>query len=86
MSKFNVLEHEIVPEHHLVPVEEEESVLGKLNVTKDDLPKIGINDPTIKALEEIHGKLEPGRIIKIVRKSPTAGYYEYYRVIVKSVI
>ena len=45
MSKFNVLEHEIVPVHHLVPVEEEESVLTKLNVTKDDLPKIGINDP-----------------------------------------
>jgi DNA-directed RNA polymerase, subunit H, RpoH/RPB5 len=86
MSKFNVLEHEIVPEHHLVPVEEEEIVLTRLNVTKDDLPKISINDPTIKALEEIHGPLATGRIVKIVRKSPTAGYYEYYRVIVKSVI
>jgi DNA-directed RNA polymerase subunit H len=86
MSKFNVLEHEIVPEHHLVPVEEEEKVLTELNVTKDDLPKISINDPAIKALEEIHGKLIPGRIVRIVRKSPTAGYYEYYRVIVKSVI
>ena len=53
---------------------------------EDNQVKIGINDPTIKALEEIHGKLEPGRIIKIIRKSPTAGYYEYYRVIVKSVI
>ena len=50
------------------------------------LPKIGINDPTIKALEEIHGKLVPGRIVKIIRKSPTAGYYEYYRIIVKSVM
>ncbi|MEM0139458.1 MAG: DNA-directed RNA polymerase subunit H [Ferroplasma sp.] len=86
MSKFNVLEHENVPEHHLVPEEEENSLLKKLNVTKEDLPKISINDPTIKALEEIHGKLEPGRLIKIIRKSPTAGYYEYYRVIVKSVV
>ncbi len=86
MSKFNVLEHEIVPEHHLVPIDEEDSLLKKLNVSKDNLPKISINDPTIKALEEIHGKLEPNRIIKIIRKSPTAGFYEYYRVIVKSVI
>jgi len=86
MSKFNVLEHEIVPEHHLVPIDEEMIVLKKLNVTKDKLPRISINDPAIKALEEIHGKLDPGRIIKIIRKSPTAGYYEYYRVIVKSVV
>ncbi|HII83017.1 MAG TPA: DNA-directed RNA polymerase subunit H, partial [Ferroplasma sp.] len=28
----------------------------------------------------------PGRIVKIIRKSPTAGYYEYYRIIVKSVM
>ncbi len=81
-----MLEHEIVPEHHLVPVEEEYKVLKMLNVTKENLPRISINDPAVKALEEIHGKLEPGRIIKIIRKSPTAGYYEYYRVIVKSVI
>ena len=81
-----MLEHEIVPEHHLVPVEEEDKVLKMLNVTKENLPRISINDPAVKALEEIHGKLEPGRIIKIIRKSPTAGYYEYYRVIVKSVI
>ncbi len=86
MSKFNVLEHEIVPEHHLVPVEEELNILSKLNVSKENLPKISINDPAIKALEEIYGKLEPGRMIRIIRKSPTAGYYEYYRIIVKSVI
>ncbi len=81
-----MLEHEIVPEHHLVTVEEESNVLNKLNVSKENLPKISINDPAIKALEEIYGKLEPGRIIRIIRKSPTAGYYEYYRIIVKSVI
>ncbi len=81
-----MLEHEIVPEHHLVPVEEELNILSKLNVSKENLPKISINDPAIKALEEIYGKLEPGRMIRIIRKSPTAGYYEYYRIIVKSVI
>jgi DNA-directed RNA polymerase subunit H len=81
MGKFNVLQHDLVPEHHLVPVEEEDKVLRELDISKDLLPKISRNDPTIKALEDIHGKLDNGRIIKIIRKSPTVGYSTYYRVI-----
>jgi DNA-directed RNA polymerase subunit H len=81
MGKFNVLQHDLVPEHHLVPVEEEDKVLKELDISKDLLPKISRNDPTIKALEDIHGKLDNGRIIKIIRKSPTVGYSIYYRVI-----
>ncbi|WP_393971662.1 DNA-directed RNA polymerase subunit H [Oxyplasma meridianum] len=85
MGKFNVLQHDLVPEHHLVPVEEEDKVLKELDISKDLLPKISRNDPTIKALEEIHGKLDNGRIIKIIRKSPTVGYSTYYRVIMGEV-
>ena len=81
MGKFNVLQHDLVPEHHLVPVEAEDKVLKELDISKDLLPKISRNDPTIKALEDIHGKLDNGRIIKIIRKSPTVGYSIYYRVI-----
>ncbi|MCL5803634.1 MAG: DNA-directed RNA polymerase subunit H [Thermoplasmataceae archaeon] len=81
MGKFNVLQHDLVPEHHLVPVGEEDKVLKELDISKDLLPKISRNDPTVKALEDIHGKLDNGRIIKIIRKSPTVGYSIYYRVI-----
>ncbi|AAT42845.1 DNA-directed RNA polymerase subunit H [Picrophilus oshimae] len=86
MSKFNVLEHEIVPEHHLVPVEDEDKILSELKTTKEALPKISLTDPAIRALEEaLNTKIGENRIIKIIRKSPTAGYYEYYRVTVKGV-
>ncbi len=85
MAKFNVLQHELVPEHHVVPKSEEDKVLKELDIAKDLLPKISRSDPAIKALEEIHGPLENGTIIKIVRKSPTMGYSVYYRVITSEV-
>jgi DNA-directed RNA polymerase subunit H len=81
MGKFNVLQHDLVPEHHLVDVKEEQRILKELNVAKDLLPKISRNDPAVKALEEIHGPLENGRMIKIIRKSPTVGLSTYYRVV-----
>ena len=81
MGKFNVLQHDLVPEHHLVSKKDEDKILKELEITKELLPKIGRNDPTVKALEEIHGPLEMGRMIKIIRKSPTMGYTTYYRVI-----
>ena len=76
-----MLQHDLVPEHHVVPKSEEDKVLKELDISKDLLPKISRNDPTVKALEDIHGKLDNGRIIKIIRKSPTVGYSIYYRVI-----
>ncbi|MCL6091026.1 MAG: DNA-directed RNA polymerase subunit H [Candidatus Thermoplasmatota archaeon] len=85
MGKFNVLQHDLVPEHHLVPKKEEDKVLNELGIAKDLLPKISRSDPAIKALEEIHGPIESGTIIKIVRKSPTLGYSVYYRAITSEV-
>ncbi len=85
MGKFNVLQHELVPEHHLISKDEEDKVLKELEIRRDLLPKISRSDPAIKALEEILGPLESGRIIKIIRKSPTTGYSVYYRVIADEV-
>ncbi|MCL4343266.1 MAG: DNA-directed RNA polymerase subunit H [Candidatus Thermoplasmatota archaeon] len=81
MAKINVLKHDMVPEHHIVGKEEEERVLRELNIKKDLLPRINRNDPAIKALEEINGPIEDDTIIKIIRKSPTAGISVYYRVV-----
>ncbi len=75
----------MVPEHHLIEKKNEEKVLSQLGIPKDLLPKLVKNDPAIRALEEIHGPIEPGRIIEIVRKSPTAGISRYYRVVVREV-
>lgn len=81
MRKINVMEHELVPEHHLISEEEEKELLKSLGTEKDSLPKIKRNDPVIKVLEKIYGPIKPGRIIKIIRKSPTAGKSIAYRVV-----
>ena len=82
--EFNVLEHDMVPEHHLLSEKDEEVVLGNYGIGKDQLPKIRKNDPCIKILEEIMGEdIKEGRIIKIVRMNPIAGISLAYRVVVR---
>lgn len=81
MSHFNVLKHELVPEHHLIAEKDEELVLKKLKITKEQLPKIRKVDPVIATLETIHGEIGAGRVIKILRKSATAGVSEAFRVV-----
>ena len=80
--KFNVLQHKLVPEHRLLADDEAERVLKALRITKDQLPKIKKTDPVIHVLEQIHGPIEEGRIIKITRISETAGISEAYRLVV----
>lgn len=70
----------MVPEHYLLEEKDEAAVLKKIQTEKSMLPKINLTDPAIKALMEIHGEIGPNRIIKIVRKNPTVGMTEYYRV------
>ncbi len=83
MGKFNVLEHELVPEHYLVSEEEEEEILKELGVRKDQLPKIKKSDAVLRVLERKYGHIPIGSLIKIVRKSPTAGKIVVYRVVVR---
>jgi DNA-directed RNA polymerase subunit H len=83
MAKFNVLEHELVPEHYLVPVEEEEEILKSIGIKKENLPKIRKSDPVLRVLERKYGHIPIGSIIKIVRKSHTAGRIVTYRVVIR---
>lgn len=83
MKEFNVMEHELVPEHYLLSEKGAEEILKKYKIEKDQLPKIRISDPVVKVLEEIHGDIEEGRIIKVLRKSPTSGTCVVYRVVKK---
>jgi len=80
--RFNVLEHQLVPEHRLVAEEEAVEVLKKLRITKDQLPKIHRSDPVIQVLERIEGPIEEGRIIKVTRMSGTAGVSVAYRLVI----
>ncbi len=81
--KFNVLEHELVPEHYLVPAEEEEQILKEMKVKKENLPKIRKSDPVLRVLERKYGHIPVGSLIKIVRNSPTAGRIVVYRVVIR---
>ena len=80
---FNVLKHDLVPEHHLLSEEEAQEVLSKLKVTYDQLPKIRKSDAGIRVLEKIYGPVDEGRIVKIIRKSETAEEFVAYRLVTR---
>ena len=80
--RFNVLEHQLVPEHRLVAKEETDRVLKALKITRDQLPKIRKSDPVILVLEKIEGPIQEGRIIRVTRVSTTAGVSEAYRLVI----
>ncbi|MCL2149013.1 MAG: DNA-directed RNA polymerase subunit H [Methanomassiliicoccaceae archaeon] len=80
---FNVLKHDLVPEHHLLSEEEAGRVLSELGITCDQLPKIKNNDAGIRVLETIHGPIAEGRVVRIVRKSETAQEFVAYRLVTK---
>ncbi|MDD4308048.1 MAG: DNA-directed RNA polymerase subunit H [Thermoplasmata archaeon] len=84
MSDYNVLEHDNVPEHHLVEVDDEQKILNQYSVGKDQLPKIRKSDPCIKLLEEARGvDIEEGRLIRVVRTHSVSGVSVAYRVVVR---
>ena len=80
--RFNVLEHKLVPEHRLLAPEEADDVLKRLRITRDQLPKIRKTDPVIRVLEKIHGPIEEGRVIRVLRLNQTAGVSEAYRLVI----
>lgn len=82
-NSFNILRHVLVPEHHLLTEEEADAVLARKGVTRDQLPKIRKSDPGIKVLETIHGPIDEGRVIKVVRKSETAQEFVAYRLVTR---
>ncbi|MBW2989919.1 DNA-directed RNA polymerase subunit H [Candidatus Woesearchaeota archaeon] len=68
--------HILVPEHSKLNEKEKGALLKKYSITLKELPRIMKNDPAIATL----GAKE-GDIIKITRKSPTAGESIFYRCI-----
>ncbi len=72
-----ILEHELVPKHELLSKEEVVRVLRELGVRPEQLPWIRASDPVARLLGA-----KPGDIIRVVRKSPTAGVSIAYRFVV----
>jgi len=80
-NSFNILEHNLVPEHHLLTEEEAESVLKEMGISREQLPKIKTTDAVVKVLASIHGPIAEGSIVKVIRKSETAGEFVTYRLV-----
>lgn len=78
MKELDIIKHELVPKHEVLNEKEKEELLKKYGITLRLLPRILDTDPVVKIL---NAKL--GDVIKITRKSETAGEAIYYRVVIR---
>lgn len=76
LANFDINKHFLVPKHLILTKDEEEIILKKYNVTKDELPKIKSSDP---AIAQYKPKL--GDVVKIERRSVYGDSVDYYRVV-----
>jgi DNA-directed RNA polymerase subunit H len=73
-----VPDHVYVPKHEIISKNEAQKVLEQFHCKPTELPLIFVTDPAILGLG-----VKPGDMIKITRKSGTAGESNYYRYVVE---
>ena len=71
--------HVYVPKHEIMTKKEAEQIIKDFNCNPTELPFIFVTDPAILGLG-----VKPGDMIKITRKSGTAGESFYYRYVVET--
>ena len=77
-TAIKISNHIYQPKHEIIPKSEAEEIMRKYNAKPSQLPYIMTSD---KAIEDLD--VRPGDVIKITRKSPTAGESVYYRYVVE---
>ena len=81
IKKIPVLvpDHVYVPKHEIMVKKDAQKVLDEFNCKPTELPLIFVTDPAILGLG-----VKPGDMIRITRKSGTAGESTYYRYVVET--
>ena len=74
-----VPDHVYVPKHEIMNKKDAQKVLDEFNCKPTELPLIFVTDPAILGLG-----VKPGDMIRIIRKSGTAGESTYYRYVVET--
>ncbi|HXU95151.1 MAG TPA: DNA-directed RNA polymerase subunit H [Candidatus Nitrosotalea sp.] len=77
-EKILIPDHIYVPKHEIMNKDDAMKVLEKYHTKPTEMPLIYVSDPAIRGLG-----VKPGDMIKITRKSPTAGESVYYRYVVE---
>ncbi len=75
---FNIFEHALVPFHEILSEKEKKELLASFKVKPYQMPQIRSGDPAVKAIGA-----QPGDVLKITRKSTTAGEHVTYRYVVE---
>ena len=75
---FDIFEHDLVPLHEILTEKEKTQLLEKYKVKPYQIPQIKSTDPAVKAIGA-----KPGDILRIIRKSKTAGRHISYRYVVE---
>jgi DNA-directed RNA polymerase subunit H len=68
-----------VPKHEILASGEAQTIFAKYNARPEQFPHVLTSDPVVK---EIGAKA--GDLVRIVRRSETAGATAYYRLVVES--
>ena len=75
---FDIFEHALVPLHEILNEKERSEILARYKVQPYQIPQVKSTDPAVKAIGA-----KPGDILKIIRKSSTAGEHIAYRYVVE---
>jgi DNA-directed RNA polymerase subunit H len=75
---FDIFEHALVPLHEILTEKEKNQLLAQYKVKPYQMPQIKSGDPAVKVIGA-----KPGDVLKITRKSTTAGEHITYRYVVE---
>jgi DNA-directed RNA polymerase subunit H len=75
---FDIFEHALVPFHQILSEKEKNQLLAQFKVKPYQMPQIKSGDPAVKVIGA-----KPGDVLKITRKSSTAGEHVTYRYVVE---